>query len=101
MFEMPIYRHPDFNSDLLKNAPDAKFIIVDKDGVVPENFHSTSMFPEYCKINKKWHLAEESRMDSSIVLNNDDSLSVVENRNVKIVFKFMVFSKYCSYFNQS
>jgi lysine-ketoglutarate reductase/saccharopine dehydrogenase-like protein (TIGR00300 family) len=90
MFKMPVYRHPDFNSELLKNAPDAKFVIVDKDGVVPENFHSTSMFPEYCKINKKWHLAEESRMDSSIVLNEDDSLSVVENRNVKIGDKVIV-----------
>jgi lysine-ketoglutarate reductase/saccharopine dehydrogenase-like protein (TIGR00300 family) len=90
MFEMPIYRHPDFDSKLLKNAPDAKFVIVEKDGVVPENFHSTSMFPEYCKINNEWHLAEESRMDSSIVLNDDNTLSVVENRNVKIGDKVIV-----------
>ncbi len=89
-FELPPYRHPDFNSDLLKMAPDAKYEIVEKDGVVPENFHSTSMFPEYCKINGKWILAEESRMDSSIIVNDDNTLSVIENRNVKIGDKVIV-----------
>jgi len=68
---------------MFKNAPDALLAVVDMDGVAPENYHSTSMFPEYCKIDGKWLLAEESRMDSSIVLNSENVLKVVENRNLK------------------
>jgi hypothetical protein len=89
-FDLPPYRHPDFNSDLFKIAPNANYVMVEKNGVVPDNFHSTSMFPEYCKIDGKWILAEESRMDSCIVVNNGNSLSVVENRNVKIGNKVIV-----------
>jgi lysine-ketoglutarate reductase/saccharopine dehydrogenase-like protein (TIGR00300 family) len=90
MFEMPTFRHPDFKTEEFRNAPDAKYVLVEKDGVVPDNFHSTSIFPEYCKVEGKWILAEESRMDSSIVLNDDNTLSVVENRNVKIGDKVIV-----------
>ena len=78
-FHLPEYRHPDFS--VLKDAPDVKTAIVEKDGVAPENFHSTSMYPEYFKIDGKWTLAAESRMDSSVVVSDDGSLSVVENRS--------------------
>jgi lysine-ketoglutarate reductase/saccharopine dehydrogenase-like protein (TIGR00300 family) len=80
-FQLPKYNHPDFS--LLENAPDAQTAIVEIDGVAPENFHSTSMYPEYFKLNGKWTLAAESRMDSSVVVADDGSLSVVENRNLK------------------
>ena len=53
------------------------------DGVAPDMYHSTSMFPEYFKINGRWVLAEKSRMDSSVVIGADGVLSVVENRNLK------------------
>ena len=78
-FHLPEYRHPDFS--ILKDAPDAKIAIVEADGVAPENFHSTSMFPEYFKIDGQWILAAESRMDSSVVVGENNVLSVVENRN--------------------
>ena len=82
-FEMPKYFHPDFSDEKFVNAPDAVIEIVDKDGVAPRNYHSTSMYPEYFKINGQWTLAEESRMDSCVVLCDDGSLSVVEARNLK------------------
>ena len=82
-FTMPKYTHPDFELDIFKNAPDAKIEAAEMDGVAPEGYHSTSMFPEYFKINGKWILAEESRMDSSVVLCEDGHLEVVENRNLK------------------
>ena len=81
-FEMPKYKAPDFTREELKNAPDAKFEVADMDGVAPEYYHSTSMFPEYFKINGEWKLAEESRMDSSVVLRPNGRLDVVENRNI-------------------
>ena len=82
-FRMPEYRAPDFSAPALKNAPDAVTAPAPADGVAPEGFHSTSMYPEYFKINGKWTLAEESRMDSSVVLRDSGRLDVVENRNLK------------------
>ena len=80
---MPKFTHPDFTQELFVNAPNAKYEPAEKDGVVPENFHSTSMYPEYFKIDGEWKLAEESRMDSCVVLCDDGHLAVVEARNVK------------------
>ena len=82
-FEMPKFTHPDFTQELFVNAPNAKYEPAEKDGVVPENFHSTSMYPEYFKIDGEWKLAEESRMDSCVVLCDDGHLAVVEARNIK------------------
>ena len=77
------YHEPDFSSSLFTDAPDVKTAAVEQDGIAPEYFHSTSMFPEYFKVNGKWILAEESRMDSSVVIREDGTLSVIENRNLK------------------
>ena len=67
-FQIPEYHHPDFSQGQFLKAPDARWEVVEMDGVAPEYFHSTSMFPEYFKIQGKWVLAEESRMDSSVVI---------------------------------
>ena len=82
-FQLPQYHHPDFTQPRFTQAPDARYAVVEQDGVAPDNFHSTSMYPEYFKIDGTWRLAEESRMDSSVVLEADGRLSVVENRNLK------------------
>jgi len=82
-FKLPEYHHPDFTLLQFVNAPDVKWEKAEMDGVAPEYFHSTSMFPEYFKIEGKWILAEESRMDSSVVICPDGHLEVVENRNLK------------------
>lgn len=84
MFHLPEYREPDFTKERFVNAPDAKWEKVTVKGVAPENYHSTSMYPEYFKIDGKWILAKESRMDSSVVIGNDGELKVVENRNLEI-----------------
>ena len=83
MFEMPKYHHPDFTGEKFVNAPDAQWEAAEMDGVAPENFHSTSMYPEYFKIDGQWRLAEESRMDACVVLEDNGKLSVVEARNLK------------------
>lgn len=84
MFTLPKYHEPNFNSEQLKNAPDAKWEEVTVEGVAPEHYHSTSMYPEYFKINGEWLLPERSRMDSSVVYCEDGTLRVVENRNLKV-----------------
>lgn len=82
-FELPRYHAPNFDAPELKTAPDARWACAPKDGVAPDGFHSTSMYPEYFKIGGVWRLAEESRMDASVVLRADGRLDVVENRNLK------------------
>lgn len=82
-FKIPEYHQPDFSQPQFVNAPDVNYLAVEKDGVAPDHFHSTSMYPEYFKINGKWILAEESRMDSSVVIGDHGHLSVVENRNLR------------------
>ena len=82
-FEIPTYYAPDFALDKFRNAPDVRWAEATKDGVAPEYYHSTSMYPEYFKIDGVWTLAEESRMDSSVVIGPDGVLHVVENRNLK------------------
>lgn len=77
-----IYTEPDFSKDEFKNAPNASFEPAPKDGVAPENFHAMSIFPEYFKVEGKWLLAEESRMDCVPVL-TDGRIEVVEFRRLK------------------
>ena len=83
MFHMPEYRPPDFSQPQFVEAPEAKIAVAEQDGVVPDNYHSTSMYPEYFKINGAWLLAEDSRMDSAVILRENGRLDVVEMRNVK------------------
>ncbi len=82
-FHLPEYHAPDFTQPKFQNAPDAKIVAAEMDGVAPDYYHSTSMYPEYFKIDGKWLLAEESRMDSSVILREDGRLDVVENRNIR------------------
>ena len=83
-FEMPQYKAPDFGLDIFRNAPDTAMAPAERDGIVPEGYHSTSMFPEYFKIKGRWLLAEESRMDSCVVYRPESNrLDVVEARNIK------------------
>lgn len=82
-FILPTYHHPDFGVSGLSSAPDVTFAVVDKDGVAPDGYHSTSIYPEYFKIGGEWRLAKDSRMDCSVVIGEDGDLSVVENRNLK------------------
>ena len=82
MFELPEYHAPDWNAEILMQAPDVRMQKAEADGIVPEDFHSTSMYPEYFKIQGEWKLAEESRMDC-VVLWSGETLCVTEPRNVK------------------
>lgn len=81
-FDMPVYHAPDFSQEKFQSAPDVQWAAAPKDGVAPEYFHSTSMYPEYFKIDGQWHLAEKSRMDCSVVIADDGSLQVTENRRL-------------------
>ena len=77
-FHLHQYHHPDFSLPQFTDAPNVTIAVADMDGVAPEYYHSTSMYPEYFKIDGKWVLAEESRMDSCVLVRDDGHLDVVE-----------------------
>ncbi|HKM28685.1 MAG TPA: hypothetical protein VJY37_03285 [Anaerovoracaceae bacterium] len=82
MFKLPKYIEPDFTQAKFVNAPDATLVATEYDKSVPDHFHATSIFPEYFKIDGKWYLAEDSRMDCVAVFENG-KIFVREFRNVK------------------
>lgn len=81
-FKLPDYSEPDFKSKAFRSSANADTKVVVQSGVAPENFHATTIFPEYFKINDHWTLAEKSRMDCVVVVKDDGRLQVKEFRNL-------------------
>ena len=81
-FELLSYTKPDFTKDCFENAPDAAVMPAPLDKTAPENYHATTIFPEYFKMDGRWILAEESRMDCVAVWENEQ-VKVREFRNLK------------------
>lgn len=81
-FEMPTYTAPDFSLPALKDAPNVHWVSAPAHGVAPDNYHATTIFPEYFKANGSWLLAKESRMDCVAVLSRG-VIEVKEFRRLK------------------
>ena len=81
-FVLPAYHEPDFAALGLGEAPDVTLAPAPMDGVVPEGYHATTMFPEYFRLDGRWVLAQESRMDCVAVCRGGE-ISIVEFRSVK------------------
>lgn len=91
--QIPKFTPPDFTQEFFVNAPNATLVEVEKDGVSPANYHALSVFPEYFKINGKWVLATESRMDTVCVAKDEpgkESVEIVEFRNLKVGDKVVI-----------
>ncbi|MCX8129358.1 MAG: hypothetical protein N3I35_04565 [Clostridia bacterium] len=79
---IPKYKEPDFSKEQFTSAPDVRVAVVLADGVAPEDYHATSIFPEYFKLHGKWTLISESRMDSVVVVKKNNTLEVKELRKL-------------------
>ena len=75
--------HPDFRAARFASAPDARFVPAPADGVLPEDFFSTTNLPTYVRVRGEWRLPREPRMDSALVLGRDGELWVREMRRVR------------------
>ncbi|HME45112.1 MAG TPA: hypothetical protein VKF36_18610 [Syntrophorhabdales bacterium] len=83
-FILPAYNPPDFTHARFSQCPTVVFKEVTQPGIAPENYHATSIFPEYLQTQKgEWLLLKESRMDCVVVLEPDGTLSVKEFRHLK------------------
>ena len=80
---MTSFRPPAFDAEPLASAPDATFVPAPADGVLPDDFFSTTNLPTYVKVGGAWRLPLEPRMDSAIVLCSDGVLRVREGRRVQ------------------
>jgi lysine-ketoglutarate reductase/saccharopine dehydrogenase-like protein (TIGR00300 family) len=76
-------RHPDFTAPRFAAAPDARFVPAPADGVLPEDFFSTTNLPTYVHVKGQWHLPREPRMDSALILDRDGVIWVREMRRVR------------------
>ena len=81
-FRLREYNPPDVSAPLLAGAPDAALAPVLVDGVAPEGYHTTTIFPEYFKVAGEWLLAQESRMDC-VAVYEQGSIAVREFRHLK------------------
>ena len=82
-FHIPVYHPPDFTVSPLSESPPVVFKKVIRPCVPPENYHATSIYPEYFHIGKgQWRLASESRMDCVVSLEKNGDLSVKEFRHL-------------------
>ncbi|WP_324825510.1 hypothetical protein [Sinanaerobacter sp. ZZT-01] len=84
MFKLPRYREPNFNTPFFMAAPDVITAEVKQTGVAPSGYHSTSMYPEYFKIDGEWRLIENTRMDCVPVIKKDGQIEAKEFRRLKI-----------------
>ena len=79
----PAFVPPDLSLPIFRDAPDARFVPAPADGVLPEDFFSTTNLPTYVKVGGEWRVPAQPRMDSAIVLEPDGSLFVREGRLVR------------------
>ena len=83
-FLLPLFNPPDFSEPRLADAPLVKFVPAIHAGAAPDNYHATSIYPEYFHVEQgKWQLLKESRMDCVVVRKEDGDLAVEPFRHLK------------------
>ena len=70
MFTLPEYIQPDFSLPAFGAAPCVHTVTAPRDGLLPDNFYATTIYPEYFKINDRWALINAPRMDCAVVVRN-------------------------------
>ena len=86
VFSLPPYHEPDWTLPSLKDAPDCRLEPAPGDGLAPEGYHALSIFPEYFRVNGRWILPAQSRMDTVCVIDNTpggETADIVEFRRLK------------------
>ncbi|MBG0778051.1 MAG: hypothetical protein H0S85_16615 [Desulfovibrionaceae bacterium] len=82
-FTLPGFVPPDFSVPALRDAPLAAFRPAPRDGVAPDDFHATSIFPEYFHVAPGvWALPRAARMDCVAVRTAAGAIEVREFRRL-------------------
>jgi lysine-ketoglutarate reductase/saccharopine dehydrogenase-like protein (TIGR00300 family) len=80
---VPPFSHPDFDAPRFAQAANARFVAAPADGVLPDGFFSTTNLPTYVKVDGKWRMPREPRMDAALVRDAAGELWVREGRRVR------------------
>ena len=72
---------PDFARPPFAGAPEATFEPAPSDGVMPEDFFTTSNLPTYVKVGAQWVMPSRPRMDG-VIVRRGAGLETVEPRKV-------------------
>jgi len=81
-FTLPPYTPPNFSAEALRAAPDARLLPAPANFVAPEQYHATTIYPEYFKIGGRWLLAKQSRMDC-LAVHEGGEIHVREFRHIR------------------
>ena len=73
---------PDFSVSPFAGAPEARFEPAPSDGVLPENFFSTSNLPTYVRVQGAWLMPDRPRMDC-VIVRRASGIEAVEPRRVR------------------
>ena len=76
------YQLPSFDQPPLATAPEARFAPAPADGVLPDEFFSTTNLPTYVKTGGAWRRPRLPRMDCAIIRAANGDLVSTEPRNV-------------------
>lgn len=80
----PRYTPPDFTNDALRQAPAARTVRAERDGVLPDDFFATTNLPTWVKgADGRWTMPHEPRMDGVLVQAADGGWWVREGRRVR------------------
>jgi len=82
LFTLPAYEAPDFSGDHFIAAPDVQTLQAPGDGILPDDFYATNIYPEYFKIRGDWRLISAARMDCAVVIKDGQPIAT-EARRVK------------------
>ena len=70
--QFPAFITPDFSKEPFRSAPDVRTEAAGN-GFLPEDFYATTIYPEYFKIGGMWKMLHQSRMDSVVVIRDDEN----------------------------
>jgi lysine-ketoglutarate reductase/saccharopine dehydrogenase-like protein (TIGR00300 family) len=80
----PAYVPPDFSHPVLRDAPAARVVYAEADGVLPDGFFATTNLPSYVKgEDGRWTMPREPRMDGCLIRDAEGTWWVREGRHVK------------------
>ena len=80
---MSNFSHPDFGAPRFAGVPDARFVPAPADGVLPDGFFSTTNLPTYVRVDGRWRMPREPRMDAALLLDTDGELWIREGRRLR------------------
>lgn len=83
-YKLPVYREPNLQTLCFQQSPNATVKLVERQGVAPANFHATTIFPEYYKVDGRWLMLDKSRMDCVVILGEKGHLEAKEFRRLQV-----------------